>query len=55
MVEASNTKGTQKDGILATLEWQDEVAVVTICRPQRRNAVNHATLLLLQQFQEEKE
>jgi enoyl-CoA hydratase len=53
MVEASNTKGTQKDGILATLEWQDEVAVVTIRRPQRRNAVNHPTLLLLKQFQEE--
>ena len=53
MVEASNTKGTQKDGILATLEWQDEVALVTIRRPQRRNAVNHATLMLLQQFQEE--
>lgn len=53
MVEASNTKGTQKDGIPATLEWQDDVALVTIRRPQRRNAVNHATLLLLREFQEE--
>lgn len=33
------------------VDWQDKVAIVTIDRPERRNAVDHATLLALRAAQ----
>lgn len=36
---------------MVRLEWQDRVVVVTIDRPERRNAVDHSTLLALRDAQ----
>ena len=36
---------------MVRLEWQDRVVVVTIDRPERRNAVDHPTLLALREAQ----
>ena len=38
---------------MVRVEWRDRVLVVTIDRPERRNAVDHATLLALAEAQEE--
>jgi enoyl-CoA hydratase len=38
---------------MVRVEWRDRVVVVTIDRPQRRNAVDHATLLALVDAQRE--
>ncbi|MFN6119944.1 MAG: enoyl-CoA hydratase-related protein [Actinomycetes bacterium] len=38
---------------MVRVEWRDRVVVVTIDRPERRNAVDHATLLSLLAAQEE--
>ncbi len=32
---------------MVRLEWRDRVVVITIDRPERRNALDHATLLAL--------
>ena len=53
MVEVSDTKGAGGRRIPVTLEWHGKVAVVTLCRPERRNAVDHESLLLLQAIQKE--
>jgi len=38
---------------MVRVEWRDRVLVVTIDRPERRNAVDHATLLALADAQDE--
>lgn len=38
---------------MVRVEWRDRVVIVTIDRPQRRNAVDHATLLALADAQRE--
>lgn len=38
---------------MVRVEWSDRVVIVTIDRPQRRNAVDHATLLALADAQRE--
>ena len=53
MVEVSDTKGAGGRRIPVTLEWIGKVAVVTLCRPERRNAVDHESLLLLRTIQQE--
>ena len=36
---------------MVRVEWRDRVLVITIDRPERRNAVDHATLLALSEAQ----
>jgi enoyl-CoA hydratase len=40
---------------MVRVEWRDRVLVVTIDRPERRNAVDHATLLALTEAQRQAE
>ena len=53
MVEVSNANGAGGRRIPVTLEERGKVVVVTLCRPERRNAVDHETLLLLRDIQKE--
>jgi len=48
MVEVSRAKGASRERIPVTLEWRGTVAMVTLRRPERRNAVDLESLVLLQ-------